>query len=114
VNRLSKYDPDTWIGEYADLSRPGQREIQRDLLYDYRTNVASYPQWQAWLRAHQTPTLVVWGEHDPFFIAPSAEAFKRDLPNSEIHLLDAGNFALVEKTDEIADLMLQFMTKHPG
>jgi len=109
-----RYDPDTWISEYADLSRLGQREIQGDLLYDYRTNVAFYPQWQAWLRDHQPPTLVVWGEHDPSFIAPGAEAFKQDLPNAKIHLLDAGHFALDEKTDEIADLILQFMAKHPG
>ena len=109
-----RYDPDTWISEYADLSRPGQREIQGDLLYDYRTNVAFYPKWQGWLRDHQPPTLVVWGEHDPSFIAPGAEAFRRDLPNAEIHLLDAGHFALDEKTDEIADLILQFMAKHPG
>jgi pimeloyl-ACP methyl ester carboxylesterase len=109
-----RYDPDTWISEYADRSRPGQREIQEDLLYDYQTNVASYPKWQAWLRDHQPPTLVVWGEHDPSFVAPGAEAFRRDLPNAEIHLLDAGHFALDEKTDEIADLILQFMAKHPG
>ena len=96
------------------LSRLGQREIQGDLLYDYRTNVASYPKWQAWLHDHQPPTLVVWGEHDPSFVAVGAEAFKRDLPNAEIHLLDAGHFALDEKTDEIADLILQFMAKHPG
>jgi pimeloyl-ACP methyl ester carboxylesterase len=57
---------------------------------------------------------VVWGEHDPSFIAPGAEAFKRDLPNAEIHLLDAGHFALDEQTDEIANLILQFMAKHPG
>ena len=104
-----RYNPDTWIGEYAGLSRPGQREIQGDLLYDYRTNVALYPKWQAWLREHQPPTLVVWGEHDPSFIAPGAEAFLQDLPNAEIHLLDAGHFALDEKTDEIAALILQFM-----
>jgi pimeloyl-ACP methyl ester carboxylesterase len=109
-----RYNPDTWISEYADLSRPGQREIQGDLLYDYQTNVACYPQWQAWLRDHQPPTLVVWGEHDPSFIAPGAEAFRRDLPNAGIHLLDAGHFALEEKNDEIADLILHFMTKHPG
>ncbi len=109
-----RYDLDTWTSEYADLSRPGQREIQGDLLYDYRTNVASYPKWQAWLRDHQPPTLVAWGEHDPSFIAPGAEAFSQDLPNAEIHLLDAGHFALDEKTDEIADLILQFMAKHPG
>ncbi len=109
-----RYDPGTWISEYADLSRPGQREIQADLLYDYRTNVAFYPKWQSWLRCHQPPTLVVWGENDPSFIAPGAEAYRQDLPNAEIHLLDAGHFALDERTDEIADLILQFMAKHPG
>ena len=114
TSHVDRYDPDCWIDEYAHLSQPGQREIQGDLLYDYRTNVASYPKWQAWLRDHQPPTLVVWGEHDPSFIAPGAEAFKQDLPNAEIHLLDAGHFALDEKTDEIADLILQFMAKHPG
>jgi pimeloyl-ACP methyl ester carboxylesterase len=109
-----RYDPDTWISEFADLSRSGQRAIQAELLYDYRTNVESYPKWQVWLRDHQPPTLVAWGEHDPSFIAPGAEAFRQDLPNADIHLLNAGHFALDEKTDEIADLILQFMAKHPG
>jgi pimeloyl-ACP methyl ester carboxylesterase len=109
-----RYDPDIWISEYADLLRPGQSEIQGDLLYNYRTNVASYPKWQGWLRDHQPPTLVVWGKNDPSFIAPGAEAFRRDLPNAEIHLLDAGHFALDEQTDEIADLIVKFMARHPG
>jgi pimeloyl-ACP methyl ester carboxylesterase len=107
-----RYNPDTWTDEYAHLSRPGQREIQADLLYDYRTNVASYAAWQAWLRAHKPPTLVVWGRNDPSFIAPGAQAFKRDLPDSEIHLLDAGHFALDEKNDDIANLVLAFLGKH--
>jgi pimeloyl-ACP methyl ester carboxylesterase len=94
-----RYNPDTWTDEYAHLSRPGQREIQADLLYDYRTNVASYPAWQAWLLEHKPPTLVVWGRNDPSFIAPGAEAFKRDLPGAEIHLLDAGHFAKMTKRD---------------
>ena len=101
-----------WTDEYAHLSRPGQHEIQADLLYDYRTNVASYPAWQAWLREHKPPILVVWGRNDPSFIAPGAEAFKRDLPSAEIHLLDAGHFALDEKNDEIARLILAFLAKH--
>ena len=109
-----RYNPDTWNSEYVDLSRPGQREIQGDLLYDYRTNVASYPKWQTWLREHQPPTLVAWGEHDPSFIAAGAEAFRQDLPNAEIHLLDAGHFPLDEQTDETANLIFQFMAKHPG
>jgi pimeloyl-ACP methyl ester carboxylesterase len=94
------------------LSGPGQREIQADLLYDYRTNVASYSVWQAWLRERKPPTLVVWGRNDPSFIAPGAEAFERDLPDAEIHLLDAGHFALDEKNDEIASLILAFLAKH--
>jgi pimeloyl-ACP methyl ester carboxylesterase len=94
------------------LSKPGQREIQAALLYDYRTNVASYPAWQAWLHEHKPPTLVIWGRNDPSFIAPGAEAFKRDLPNAEIHLLDAGHFALDEKNDEIARLILAFLAGH--
>lgn len=107
-----RYNPDTWTDEYAHLLKPGQREIQANLLYDYRTNVASYPAWQAWLREHKPPTLVVWGQNDPSFIAAGGEAFRRDLPNAEIHLLDAGHFALDEKNDEIANLILEFLAKH--
>ena len=109
-----RYNPDTWTDEHAHLSKPGQREIQADLLYDYRNNIASYPKWQAWLRSHKPPTLVVWGANDPSFTAPGAEAFNRDLPDAEIHLLDAGHFALDEKVDEIASLILDFMARHPG
>lgn len=109
---LERYNPDTWTDEMAHLSKPGQREIQTALLYDYRTNVESYPEWQAWLRQHRPPTLVVWGRNDPSFTAPGAEAFKRDLPDAEIHLLDAGHFALDEQTDEIARLILDFMARH--
>ena len=108
------YDPESWTDEFAHLSQPGQREIQAALLYDYRTNVASYPAWQAWLREHKPPTLVVWGANDPSFIAAGATAFRADLPDAEIHLLDAGHFALEEKNDEIARLILDFMARHPG
>lgn len=109
-----RYNPDTWTDEFAHLSKPGQRQIQADLLYDYRINVVSYPKWQAWLHAHRPPTLVVWGANDPSFIAAGATAYQRDLPDAEIHLLDAGHFALDEKCDDIARLILRFMAKHPG
>jgi pimeloyl-ACP methyl ester carboxylesterase len=111
TSNLLRYNPDTWTDEYAHLSKPGQREIQADLLYDYRTNVASYPAWQAWLREHKPPTLVAWGANDPSFIAAGGEAFKRDLRDAEIHLLDAGHFAFDEKNDEIARLILAFMAR---
>ncbi len=107
-----RYNPDSWDDEYAFLLRPGQRELQAALLYDYQTNVSSYPQWQAWLRQHQPPTLVMWGRYDPSFIVPGAEGYKRDLPNCELHLLDAGHFALDEKVDEVARLMIDFLGRH--
>ena len=108
-----RYDPDAWTDEFAHLSQPGQHQIQAALLYDYRTNVAAYPAWQAWLREHRPPTLVTWGANDPSFIAAGATAFRRDMPDAEIHLLDAGHFALDEQTDEIARLILAFMARHP-
>jgi pimeloyl-ACP methyl ester carboxylesterase len=107
-----RYNPELWLEEFAFMSRPGAHEIMEPLLYDYRTNVASYPAWQAWLRQHKPPTLVVWGRYDGSFISPGAEAYKRDVPDAEIHLLDAGHFALDEKVDEIAALMLEFLPKH--
>ena len=108
-----RYNPDTWTDEYSHLSEPGQRQIQAALLYDYRTNLELYSKWQAWLRQRQPATLVAWGANDPSFTAPGAEAFTRDLPNAEVHLLDAGHFALDEQTDEIARLILDFMAKQP-
>ena len=107
-----RYNPDTWMDEYAILARPGEREIQAALLYDYQTNVAAYGAWQAWMRAHQPPMLVLWGRYDPSFIVPGAEAYRRDLPNAELHILDAGHFALDEGTDEVAWLMRDFLGRH--
>jgi pimeloyl-ACP methyl ester carboxylesterase len=106
------YDPDLWSDEYAFLSQTGQTQIQSDLFYDYRTNVASYPKWQAWLRQAQPPTLVVWGRYDPSFTVAEPAAYQRDLPGAEVHVLDAGHFALDEKADEVASLMRKFLSTH--
>jgi pimeloyl-ACP methyl ester carboxylesterase len=99
-----RYDPDLWMDEIAFLARPGQADIQSDLFYDYRTNLAAYPAWQAWLREHQPPTLIVWGRYDPTFDVAEVEALKRDVPKADVHLLDAGHFALDESVSEIAAL----------
>lgn len=107
-----RYDPNTWISEYAHLSQPGQRQIQSDLFYDYRTNVASYPVWQTWMRQHQPPMLVVWGKYDPSFAVGGASAYKKDVPDAEVHVLDAGHFALDESVDEIALPIRDFMARH--
>ncbi len=109
--RPERYDPDTWTDEYAFLSRPGQADIQATLFLDYRTNVASYPLWQKWLRETRPPTLVIWGQYDPSFTVAGATAYRDDIPDAEVHLLEAGHFALDEATDEIALLMIRFLDR---
>jgi pimeloyl-ACP methyl ester carboxylesterase len=104
-----RYDPDLWTDELAFLDRPGQRDIQTDLFYDYRTNVASYPPWQRWLRATQPPLLVVWGRYDPSFQVAETEAYRRDVPDADVHIIDAGHFALDEAPDLVADLTRKFL-----
>jgi pimeloyl-ACP methyl ester carboxylesterase len=106
-----RYDPDTWTDEYGFLTRPGQAEIQTTLFLDYRTNVASYPRWQKWLREVQPPTLVVWGKYDPSFTVAGATAYAGDVPKAEIHILEAGHFALDEATDQIASLVRSFLER---
>jgi pimeloyl-ACP methyl ester carboxylesterase len=105
------YDPDLWTDEFAFLSQPGQAEIQSDLFYDYRTNVAAYPKWQAWLRKSQPTLLVIWGKHDLSFDPGEPERYRNDVPSAEVHVLDAGHFALDTKANEIAALVHEFMSK---
>ncbi len=107
--RPEKYDPDTWTDEFAFLSRPGQMDIQTALFLDYRTNVAAYPRWQAWLRERRPPLQVLWGRHDSSFEVAAGEAYRRDVPTADVHILDAGHFALDEAPDAVASLTRKFL-----
>src|SRR5207249_9742511 len=91
--------------------QPGQPDIQSDLFYDYRTNVEAYPKWQAWLRERQPRLLVIWGKHDLSFELSEPEAYRRDVPNAEVHVLEAGHFALDTAADRIAELVRGFMSR---
>jgi pimeloyl-ACP methyl ester carboxylesterase len=94
------------------MRRSEAKDIQLDLILSYATNVALYPAFQAYFRDRQPPLLATWGRNDPFFIPPGAEAFGRDLPKAEIHLLDTGHFALETHHAEIAALMGDFLQRH--
>jgi len=109
--RVERYDPDLWTDEFAFLNSPRQADIQSDLFFDYRTNVAAYPAWQAWLRKTQPRTLVLWGKYDPSFDISEPEAYRRDLPDACIHILEAGHFALDTAADQIAMLIRQFVER---
>jgi pimeloyl-ACP methyl ester carboxylesterase len=101
--------PDTWITDQYFQDRPGNKEIQLQLFYDYGSNPPLYPEWQAYLRDHQPPTLIVWGKNDYIFPADGAHPYKRDLKNLEFHLLDTGHFALEEDGELIASLIRKFL-----
>jgi pimeloyl-ACP methyl ester carboxylesterase len=106
---VSRYNPDLWVDEYYFLNQPGQADIQLDLFYDYQNNVKSYPKWQQWLRDHHPRLLVLWGRYDTSFTVAGAEAYQRDDPRAEIHILDAGHFAMDLKAGEILQLTEAFM-----
>jgi len=107
---VERYDPDLWTDEFAFLNQPGQADIQSDLFYDYRTNVESYPKWQAWMRDKQPRLLVIWGKYDLSFELSEPESYRRDVPKAEVHILDAGHFSLDTAADQIAEMIKAFVS----
>ncbi len=101
--------PDNWLLDHQSLSRPGQDKVQLGLFYDYRNNVALYPQWQEYLKKNQPPVLVVWAKNDAFFPVPGAEGLKRDAKDVDYNILDTGHFALEEDGPLIASKIRDFL-----
>ena len=106
---VERYDPDLWTDEFAFLNQPAQAQIQSDLFYDYRTNVDAYPKWQAWMREKQPRLLVIWGKYDLSFDLGEPERYRAEVPSAEVHVLDAGHFALDTAPDQIAQIVRGFM-----
>lgn len=111
VRTVQTISPDNWNVDLRHLSREGNPAIQLALFYDYQNNVPHYPEWQAYFRKHQPPTLIVWGKNDYIFPAEGAYPYQRDLKNLEFHLLDTGHFALEEDGQVIAKTMRKFLGK---
>lgn len=111
--RAERMSPDTWTHDIARMSSPEDRAIQVQLFQDYQTNIDAYPRWQAYLRERKPPALVVWGERDPAFVREGGSAYLRDLPSAELHMLDAGHFALEELPVPIARHITSFMQRLP-
>ena len=101
--------PDGYSLDNHYLARPGADDIQLDLFGDYQSNVALYPAFQAYFRAHRPPFLAVWGLNDPFFLPAGAEAFRRDIPDATVRFFDTGHFALETHADEIATAIGEFL-----
>ncbi|MFZ1548593.1 MAG: alpha/beta hydrolase [Candidatus Nitrotoga sp.] len=111
VRNAQTISPDNWNVDLHHLTREGNPSIQLAMFYDYQNNVPYYPEWQAYFRKYQPPTLIVWGKNDYIFPAEGAQPYKRDLTNLEFHLLDTGHFALEEDGQLIAELIRNFYQK---
>ncbi|OML64600.1 alpha/beta hydrolase, partial [Salmonella enterica subsp. enterica serovar Enteritidis] len=107
----SLVSPDGYSLDIAYMQRSDAEEIQLDLILDYKSNVAIYPEFQAYFREYQPALLAVWGKNDPAFLPAGAVAYKRDIEDAEVHLLDTGHFALETHADEISQLMLAFLNR---
>ncbi|MFE7798923.1 alpha/beta fold hydrolase [Nocardia sp. NPDC057440] len=114
ADRLALVSPDTWTLDQHYLDRPGNKEIQLQLFADYKLNLDGYPDFQKYFAEHRPPVLITWGEHDEIFGPEGARAFLRDLPDAELHLLNAGHFALETHGPEIAALILDFLGRKLG
>jgi pimeloyl-ACP methyl ester carboxylesterase len=112
VRDAAKISPDSYTFDQFFLDRPNNAEVQLALFHDYASNLSLYPVWQEYFRKSQPPMLIVWGRHDPFFTVEGAQAFRGDLPNAELHLLESGHFALEDHVSEIAVLIQHFMARH--
>ncbi len=111
VRNPQTISPDNWHHVQPLLDRPGNQEIQLDLFLSYGSNPPLYPEWQAYLREYQPPTLIVWGDNDPIFPGDGAHPYRRDLEDLEFHLLDTGHFALEEDGLMIAELIRDFLNR---
>ena len=111
VEKAELVAPESWMLDLLLMQRPGNDDIQLDLFLDYRNNLTLYPQFQAFFKAAQVPTLVIWGKHDPFFIPPGAHAYKTDNPNAVVELLDTGHFALETHAEHIAQRILAVLPR---
>ncbi|WP_462382362.1 alpha/beta fold hydrolase [Pseudomonas sp. Marseille-QA0892] len=104
--------PDGYTLEGLQVSKPGNADIQLDLVLNYATNVAKYPEFQTYFRRYQPPLLAVWGRNDPFFLPAGAEAWRRDIPESDIRFYETGHFALETHADEIIPVIRNFLDAH--
>ncbi|MEL7631540.1 alpha/beta hydrolase [Pectobacterium aroidearum] len=109
VSDPSLVSPDGYTLEGLHVSRPGNADIQLDLLLDYASNVQRYPEFQAYFREKQPPLLAVWGRHDPYFLPAGAEAWKRDIPHADIRFYDTGHFALETHASDIIPVIHAFL-----
>ncbi|WP_043316445.1 alpha/beta fold hydrolase [Microbulbifer sp. HZ11] len=112
VPDTSKVAPDGYTLEGLHVSKPGMADIQLDLLLDYASNVAQYPEYQEYFRKYQPALLAVWGKNDPFFSPEGAEAWKRDIPDAEVHFFDTGHFALETHQAEIIPVIKEFLDRN--
>lgn len=109
IKEVERISPDSYTLDQLFLDRPGNAAIQLDLLHNYQSNLAQYDRWHEYFHKSQPRMLILWGKNDPFFTVEGAKAYRRDLPNAELHLIDTGHFALEDSSSFIAEHIREFL-----
>lgn len=112
AKRPELVSPDSWTSDAAFMRRPNAARLHLDLFYDYRTNLPLYPRWQAFLRERRPKTLIFWGQSDMFFTPEGGDAYLADLPNAEMHRLDAGHFVTEDHLEYVANHIRRFHVEY--
>jgi pimeloyl-ACP methyl ester carboxylesterase len=107
-------DPSQYLADQAILDLPGRAAYMKDLLWDYQHTIPRYQEFHTWLRDRAPKVLAIWGRNDPFFTPAGANAYRTDIPDTDVVLLDTGHFALEEEADTIATAVDAFLTEHLG
>ena len=110
--KAEKVQPESYYLDQALMEREGNKDVQLDLLWDYRTNVPLYPEFQRWFRESGVPVLAVWGRNDVIFVKEGADAFERDVKVFEKHFVDSGHFALEANEEYFAEVIEEFLKKN--
>lgn len=111
ATRLNRLQPEAWVYDQAKLDRPGNADIQTKILFNYQDNLTQYPNWRDYLKGKQPAMLIAWGKNDPFFNVKAVDFYKSVVPKAEIHLFDAGHFALETHSHEISSTILNFLDR---
>jgi pimeloyl-ACP methyl ester carboxylesterase len=112
VRDPSRIDPDSWTHDQRLLDRPGNRDIQLDILHDYASNVQLYPKFHGFFRSRRPPALIIWGKNDAGFTTAGARAYLRDLPAAELHFFDSGHFLLEDRAGGVLPIIRKFLDRH--
>jgi pimeloyl-ACP methyl ester carboxylesterase len=108
--QAAQIPPDLWKLHWPLMDTPPRRELSLKLMEGLKQNLEWFPRYQAYLREHQPPTLIVWGPNDGYMPEASARAYLRDIPKAELVLTDGGHWLLETHLEQVVPVIRRFLS----